>query len=56
MNKSQLIKAISQAGDRYGSLLLNFMDCNGLKNLKDATVEQLATFAEERHIIVAQEV
>lgn len=37
MEEAQLINIISEAGDRYGNLLLKFMDRFWLNGLKDAT-------------------
>lgn len=46
MEEGQLINIISEAGDRYGNLLLKFMERYGLKCLADATAEQLSAFIE----------
>ena len=51
MEEAQLINIISEAGDRYGNLLLKFMDHFGLNCLKDATRDQLYAFAEAERLI-----
>lgn len=51
MSKEQLITIISAAGDRYGNLLLKFMDRFGLNCLAEAEVEQLAAFVEAERLI-----
>lgn len=48
---SELIEIISRAGDRYGSLLLKFMERYKLHCLREATVEQLLAFVEAEHLI-----
>ena len=49
--KSALIAALSSAGDRYGNVLLAFMERYGLHNLMEATVAQLREFAAAGHYI-----
>lgn len=49
--EAALIETISRAGDRYGNLLLKFMERYGLKCLADATAEQLSAFIEAERLI-----
>jgi hypothetical protein len=51
--KSELIKQISKASDMvpFSDFLLEFMDCYGLNNLRESTVEQLEEFISNRNII-----
>lgn len=42
--KDDLIKVILGKSSRYGDKLVEFMDLYKLKNLKDATVEQLQEY------------
>ena len=46
--ETRLIHLLSTAGDRYGSVLLDFMRQYGLLALKDATAEQLRERAAAR--------
>lgn len=50
--KSELIKTISMAYDMvpFSDYLLEFMDCYGLNNLRESTVEQLEQFISNRNI------
>lgn len=43
-NKDFLIQTISDASDKYGNHLIEFMDKYHLVCLKDATIEQLESF------------
>lgn len=43
-NKDFLIQVISDASDRYGNKLIEFMDMYHLINLQEATVDQLQTY------------
>lgn len=43
-NKDFLISVISDASDRYGNKLIEFMDMYHLINLQEATVDQLQTY------------
>lgn len=47
----RLIRIISGAGDRYGNLLIKFMERFGLNCLADAKPEQLRAFVEAEHLI-----
>lgn len=51
--KSELIKQISKASDMvpFSDFLFEFMDCYGLNNLRESTVEQLEEFISNRNII-----
>ncbi|WP_195376952.1 hypothetical protein [Anaerotruncus rubiinfantis] len=51
MDEARLINIISEAGDRYGNLLLKFMERYGLNCLKDATRDQLYAFVEAERLI-----
>lgn len=42
--KSELINELSKRGDRYGSVLIRFMEEYGLVRLSDATEEELQEF------------
>lgn len=42
--KSALIEVLSKAGDRYGDILVAFMERYSLQGLKDATEYQLREF------------
>ena len=42
--KNFLIQTISDASDKYGNKLIEFMDKYHLVGLKDATIEQLESF------------
>ena len=46
-----LIRVISEAGDRYGSRLLDFMERYGLQGLMQATEEQLREYAVSERLI-----
>ena len=46
--ETRLIRLLSTAGDRYGSVLLDFMRRYGLFALKDATADQLREYAVAR--------
>jgi hypothetical protein len=50
--KIELIKTISRASDMvpFSDYLLEFMDCYGLNNLRESTVEQLERFISNRNI------
>ena len=50
--KNKLIKQISKASDMvpFSDYLLEFMDCYGLNNLRESTVEQLEQFISNRNI------
>ena len=50
--KNKLIKQISKASDMvpFSDYLLEFMDCYGLNNLWESTVEQLEQFISNRNI------
>ena len=50
--KIELIKTISRASDMvpFSDYLLEFMDCYGLNNLRESTVEQLEQFISNRNI------
>lgn len=49
--KTKLIRLLSSAGDRYGNVLISFMDRYGLQGLTEATEAQLREFAAARHYI-----
>ena len=49
---SKLIRTISKAGDRYGNLLLEFMETYGLTGLYQATAEQLREFISKKNLEV----
>lgn len=44
--KTELIKIISAASDRYGDKLIDFMDKYDLQNLAQATADQLKKYIE----------
>lgn len=46
MTRDDLIKVISEAGDKYGSRLLDFMARYGLQGLVQATEEQLREYVK----------
>ena len=50
--KSELIKTISRASDMvpFSDYLLEFMDCYGLNNLRESTVEQLEQSISNRNV------
>lgn len=48
MNKSRLISIISNASNKYGDKLVDFMDKYNLYNLQSATEEQLQEYIEEK--------
>jgi len=51
MNKSRLISIISNASNKYGDKLVDFMDNYNLYNLQSATEEQLQEYIEEKGLV-----
>lgn len=49
--KTKLIRALSPTGDRYGNVLLSFMERYGLHGLVEATEGKLREFAAAGHYI-----
>lgn len=47
---TELIDKISKAGDRYGNLLIEFLERYNLMGLQDATVAQLKEFIADKAI------
>ena len=50
MSKTEMIKTISRASDRYGDKLVDFMDAYGLRCLLDASERQLSEFIKAAKI------
>lgn len=48
--KSQLIKVISTASDRYGDKLLDFMETYQLTGLNNASTMQLEEYIEKNNL------
>ena len=52
MNAAQYIALLSERGDRYGSLLLEFLERYGLNGLYQATADQLREFCRAKGLLV----
>ena len=51
---SDYISVISKASDRYGDLLLEFLETYSLHGLREATDEQLKQFIHKKHLDIRE--
>lgn len=51
---SDYISVISRASDRYGNLLIEFLEAYSLNGLREATEEQLKQFIHKKHLDIRE--
>lgn len=49
--KDKMINIISENSDKYGNLLIEFMESNNLNNLQESNLNQLVDFIKTKEII-----